>query len=139
MSTIANNLIQENEVIRSQVAYFKSCVKKWESVSVQRESERKASTQLIQTIFYLKEGLEDFYSREDNLLPQLEFSTKDQIQYQHKTIMDSLKEVCQLLLDLRPKGIQVNKDHLLETIDVLCYTITSSSLHENEILKSYNN
>ena len=139
MSTTANNLIQENEVIRSQVGFFESCVKKWKSASEQKESKWEASTQLNQTIFYLKEGLEDFYSREDNLLPQFEFSTKDKTLYQHKTIIDSLRDVCQVLLDLRPKGIQVNKEHLLENIDILCRAITSLSLQENEILKPHIN
>ena len=130
------NLIHENEAILSQVRFLKSNFNRLEDTSPQKEYGQEAITQFIQIIYYLREGLEDFYRREDDLLLQLESSDLDQFKYLHRTILDSLKDVCRLLIGLKPERLKLNTNYLLGKFNLLYFVITKLNSQENEILKS---
>ncbi len=131
MPVMVNNLIHENEAMRSQVGFVKSCVNRWKA-----ETDLEALTQLIQTTYYLREGLNSLYGQEDDLLLiQLDASTSAHIKSKHKAVMNSLDKVYQLLIDLNPERLQAIKEYLTETIDHLCHSITQLSIQENAILK----
>ena len=133
------NLIHENEAILSQVRFLKNNFNRLEDTSSQKGYGQEAIAQLIQTIYYLREGLEDFYRREDDLLLQLESSDLDQFKYLHRTILDSLKDVCRLLIGLKPERLKLNTNYLLGKFNLLYFVITKLNSQENEILKSHVN
>lgn len=133
------DLIHENEAILNQVRFLKSNFNILEDTSAQKGYGQETIAQFIQIIYYLREGLEDFYRREDDLLLQLESSDLDHFIYLHRTILDSLKDVCRLLIGLKPDLLKLNSKYLLGKIDLLYFVITKLNSQENEILKSHVN
>ncbi len=133
-------IIHEQEAMLNQIGFLKRYATTWGVSPAQAEPDQKALTQLIHIIFYLKEGLESFYLREDNfLLSKIESSFANEIKRKHKDVMDSTAWVYRSLVEVSSKVLQINRGYLSETIEGLCQIISRLSAQENEILRSLTN
>ncbi len=135
-----DSIVHEQEAMRGQIEFLQGYTIKWKATPMQEKSDQNTLNQLIQTLYYLKEGLEALYGHEDNfMLSKLEFSTADEIQLKHRAVVYSIDEIYRSLVDLSSRTLLLNKENISETIEELCHLITVLSAQENEILKSYTN
>lgn len=133
------SIIHEQEAMLGQIEFLKDYATTWKVSSPTKEIDRNEMTQLIHMIYYLKEGLEELYAREDNyILSKVELSNSGEIKYKHKAIINSLHKVYQLLIGFN-SNMPMNKEYIYDTIDNLYQLILGLSVQENEIFQSYNN
>jgi hypothetical protein len=134
MLCAVNSIRNEQEAMLRQIAFLCWYSNQWKMAAGITESDQEALTQLIQTTYYLKEGLQDLYGRTDNLLaanPGLLMAGK--IKRKHLAIVNSLSGICRELVDLNSKMMQSNKEHISESINRLCLLVTRLNAQENEI------
>jgi hypothetical protein len=137
MLAAVNSIINEQEAMLRQIGFLRWYSVKWKRASGQKESDQQALTQLVQTTYYLKEGLEELYSRSDNLTASHPgFFWEENIQHKRLTVMDSLDKIYRELVDFNSNMLQATKECISESIDSLCQMVTGLSAQENETLKS---
>ncbi len=136
MLAAVDSMIHEQEAMQGQIEFLKGDAFKWKVAPVHKENYQKALSQLILTIYYLKEGLEDLYRQEDNfVLSKVELLTADEIKLKHKAVVNSLDGIYRSLVNLSSEMPPMKKENISETIDAFCQTVTLLSFQENEILK----
>jgi hypothetical protein len=137
MLAAADSIIHEQEALQGQIEFLKGDAIRWKVSPLYKENNRNNLSQLILTIYYLKEGLENLYRQEDNFLfSNVELQTADEIKFKHKAVLNSLDEIYRSLVNLSSEMLQLKKENLSETIDSFCQTLSLLNFQENAILKS---
>lgn len=139
MATNVVSLIHQQEAMLGQLGFLQNLVTTCDIFSTPEKIDQNRFTQLILTISYLKEGLQDLYAHEDNyLISRQELSNTSEIKYQHQAILNALHGIYRSLMDLNSKTPLTNES-ITDTIHHLCQIISNLSIQENEILQSFNN
>ena len=61
MLTEFESIVNEKQAMLAQIEFLKKCATQWKAAPIREETNRNALTQLVLTIYYLKEGLQELY------------------------------------------------------------------------------
>lgn len=138
MVTNLVSIIHEQEAMLGQLEFLNKLVTNWNEPTISKGINRNDIPQLILMVYYLKEGLEDLYTREDNyVLSKIELLDSGEIKYKHKKVIDSLHMIYRLLINLNSKT-PVTEEYLSGIIKKLYNLVSNLSIQEKEIFQSCN-
>jgi len=138
MVTDLISLIHEQQAMLGQLEFLNKLVTDWKEPTIPRALNRNDITQLSLTVYYLKEGLEDLYAREDNyVLSKIQLLDNGEIKYKHREVIESLHMIYRLLIDLNSKT-PMTTEYLSGIIKNLCHLVSDLSIQEKQIFQSCN-
>jgi hypothetical protein len=139
MVTNMVSIIHEQEAMLGQLEFLNKLVTNCKEPTLPKAINKNDIPQLILMVYYLKEGIEDLYTREDNyVLSKIELLDSGEIKYKHKEVIDSLHMIYRLLINLN-STTPVTEKYLSSIIKQLYNLVSNISIQEIEIFQSYNN
>ena len=128
-----NPIGKVQQAVYSQTEFLIQYTTKWKEAPMHKETDQEALTQLVPTIFYLREGLGDIYLKEEGFIRSTLGSTAaDEFKMKHQLIIDTIDGMYRSLLSLKCQIEQLNKENIWDIMYRLCQSINQLSREENQ-------
>jgi|WetSurMetagenome_2_1015567.scaffolds.fasta_scaffold310247_2 hypothetical protein len=127
-----DSVVNEIQAMQAQIEFLKGCATDWRRTPVLEETDHNVLTQLVLTIYYFKEGLEELYRHENYFLQLKPRSiTADEIKLRQQDVMNILDGIYRSLVNLSGKMQILNKESIWNSIDRLCHSVIQLCGEEN--------
>jgi hypothetical protein len=124
MLTEFESIVNEKQAMLAQIEFLKKCATQWKAAPMREETNRNTLTQLVLTIYYLKEGLQELYRHENNFQQsKLGPLTTKEINLKQQDVMNILDGIYRPLVNLSYKIQLLNKESLWDSIDNICQSV----------------